>query len=345
MTEQAMPWPRLVVTGEDSAGRSSVVFDGPAPCHGLADGAVTSDVWQVDKVPDSVAAAATHRTSIATVPPTDGLKVSVTIMPPDGGDVQWGQTDTVEIVTVVSGEIHVLLESAETLLRAGDSFVERGTMHAWANRTSKSAVLVSTMVSATREPSSASPSTYSALNPDQTPDLSSVSGFAPRLVVSGLDAEGLSTIVYDGDQLARATTAVSTVVELWRVDRVPTEVLKPSTSAPAYSQPPPDDGLMMIMAALPPDSEWATNSAAYAEALSLSGIPEGERTGKVQGFHQTDTVDVVTVISGEVWLALDEGEVRLTPGDTIVQRGTNHAWMNRTEEPTVFVLVMASAIR
>jgi quercetin dioxygenase-like cupin family protein len=44
------------------------------------------------------------------------------------------RTDTVDVVTVVSGELHAILETGEIVLRAGDSIVQRGTMHAWSNR-------------------------------------------------------------------------------------------------------------------------------------------------------------------------------------------------------------------
>ena len=59
-------------------------------------------------------------------------------------------TDTVDVLTVVEGEIYVVLEDTETLLRVGDSVIQRGTNHAWSNRSDRPAVLVATMMSATR---------------------------------------------------------------------------------------------------------------------------------------------------------------------------------------------------
>jgi quercetin dioxygenase-like cupin family protein len=62
--------------------------------------------------------------------------------------------------------------------------------------------------------------------------------------------------------------------------------------------------------------------------------------------HTTDTVDYGTVLSGEIWLILDDGaEVHLTPGDCVVQNGTQHAWHNRTSEPCVMVGVTVGAER
>ena len=62
--------------------------------------------------------------------------------------------------------------------------------------------------------------------------------------------------------------------------------------------------------------------------------------------HTTDMVDYATILSGEVWLVLDDGvEVHLTPGDCVVQNGTQHAWHNRNPEPCVFVGVAVGAER
>jgi len=64
------------------------------------------------------------------------------------------------------------------------------------------------------------------------------------------------------------------------------------------------------------------------------------------GMHVTDTVDMYFVLSGEVWLELDEGNERLVrAGDTLVQNGTVHAWHNRANEPCRMVSFMAGANR
>jgi len=64
------------------------------------------------------------------------------------------------------------------------------------------------------------------------------------------------------------------------------------------------------------------------------------------GMHTTDTVDFDVVISGEVWLELDDGaEVRLGPGDCVVQNGTRHRWHNRTSEPCVIAVALLGMTR
>jgi len=64
------------------------------------------------------------------------------------------------------------------------------------------------------------------------------------------------------------------------------------------------------------------------------------------GMHRTDTIDYEYVISGEVWLELDDGkEVHLRPGDTVVQNGTRHAWRNKGSEPCLMALCLIGANR
>ncbi|HET7201498.1 MAG TPA: cupin domain-containing protein, partial [Burkholderiales bacterium] len=66
-------------------------------------------------------------------------------------------------------------------------------------------------------------------------------------------------------------------------------------------------------------------------------------TRRHPGMHRTDTVDYCVVLSGEIWAVLDEGEVLLRAGDCLVQRGTSHAWSNRSEEPCVIAFVLIDA--
>jgi uncharacterized cupin superfamily protein len=51
--------------------------------------------------------------------------------------------------------------------------------------------------------------------------------------------------------------------------------------------------------------------------------------------QRTRTLDFCLVLDGEITLVLDTEEVHLTAGDTVVQRGTNHAWSNRSDRPCV----------
>jgi len=64
------------------------------------------------------------------------------------------------------------------------------------------------------------------------------------------------------------------------------------------------------------------------------------------GMHTTDTVDFDVVLSGEVYLELDDGaEVFLKPGDCVVQNGTRHAWHNRSSQNCVIAVALLGAER
>jgi mannose-6-phosphate isomerase-like protein (cupin superfamily) len=59
--------------------------------------------------------------------------------------------------------------------------------------------------------------------------------------------------------------------------------------------------------------------------------------------HKTDSIDYLVVISGSMHMLMEEGEVELHPGDCIVQRGTNHAWVNRSGKPCLIAAVLIDA--
>ena len=94
---------------------------------------------------------------------------------------------------------------------------------------------------------------------------------------------------------------------------------------------------------IPPDSvqNALTPEEAAAAFAAIGAAHAHGLDGPHALMHRTETVDYGIVLSGEVWLVVDEGETRLGPGDVVVQRGTNHAWSNRTEETArmAFVLV------
>ena len=63
-------------------------------------------------------------------------------------------------------------------------------------------------------------------------------------------------------------------------------------------------------------------------------------TSKHPAMHKTKTIDYIILLSGDVTLLLDEDEVRLKPFNVVVQRGTNHAWVNNGNEPALLIAVL-----
>jgi mannose-6-phosphate isomerase-like protein (cupin superfamily) len=111
---------------------------------------------------------------------------------------------------------------------------------------------------------------------------------------------------------------------------------------------PDPHGSRLIIVQFPPDSVMQSpnfNPAAAGQefAQHIPGLAEKfEPDGS--GMHKTMTVDYDIVLSGELWLELDDGEVRhLKPGDIVVQNGTRHAWHNRGQVPAVMAAILLNA--
>lgn len=162
-----------------------------------------------------------------------------------------------------------------------------------------------------------------------------------RRVVSGLDAVGKSTIVLDEYAKSRVAREASTICDVWGVDGLPPRMADDYAFTERFEPSLPSTGFIVRVATFPPEREidWA---AARREP-PYSSIPDGY--SDIPGLHVTETVDVVTVVSGELYAVLETTETLLRPGDTFIQRGTKHAWSNRGTEPVTVVAVMMAAER
>ncbi len=65
--------------------------------------------------------------------------------------------------------------------------------------------------------------------------------------------------------------------------------------------------------------------------------------GVAKRWHQTDSIDYAVVLSGEIYMELDEGEVHLKAGDVLIQKSTMHNWVNRGTDPCVMAFVLIAA--
>ena len=73
-------------------------------------------------------------------------------------------------------------------------------------------------------------------------------------------------------------------------------------------------------------------------------MPSDEDLKRHPSMHRTDTLDFICCVKGEIYLMTDLDEVLLTPGDSVVIRGVNHAWSNRSTEPCLLAVSMIDAI-
>ena len=100
---------------------------------------------------------------------------------------------------------------------------------------------------------------------------------------------------------------------------------------------PPRHGSLCRIVTIPPDAVWRGKVGApeVAAHFQVMGAPRAS-TFSPRAPHpymqKTRTLDFCLILEGEVTLVLDTEEVALTAGDTVVERGTNHAWSNRSDK-------------
>jgi mannose-6-phosphate isomerase-like protein (cupin superfamily) len=90
--------------------------------------------------------------------------------------------------------------------------------------------------------------------------------------------------------------------------------------------------LLTAQEAVEPNERAFTIMPVSGHLLRIIEIYPPSRGGKRTVMHRTSTVDYVVVLQGEIVLVLDDSEVTLRPGDVVVQRGTDHAWENRSPD-------------
>lgn len=170
-------------------------------------------------------------------------------------------------------------------------------------------------------------------------------------IVTGQDKSGKSVIVRNAPvkPLTLSLLPGYEFHRLWGSDSVPE---LPSDGTPPL-QPlyfPLQCGFRFAFFTIPPDTTTSLDEIDMASALEemrqkLPGMMEVLEPDH-PGMHRTDTVDFDVVVSGEVYLELDDGaEVCLKGGDCVIQNGTRHAWHNRSSEKCVIAVAIVGAMR
>ena len=166
-----------------------------------------------------------------------------------------------------------------------------------------------------------------------------------RRIVTGHNQEGRSIITIDGPPARSIGEDVGGLFELWNtdgniidtkdnLDRADQDIiLSPPTGGTKFRyfqiNPTPEGIPMEIMQEI------------AADAFEKIGAGHHRvDTSKHPAMHKTETIDYIILLKGDVTLILDEDEVTLKPHDVVVQRGTNHAWVNNGDEPALLIAVL-----
>jgi mannose-6-phosphate isomerase-like protein (cupin superfamily) len=169
-------------------------------------------------------------------------------------------------------------------------------------------------------------------------------------VVTGHDASGKAIVSTNGTlpTVTEIKAIPGTIFhEVWSTGATPVEInngIDPSTGP--ISLPPPKHGTRIRFVDIPPDTaDFLANGAARMHE-AFAEIGDSKATTANAGsphplMHRTETIDYGIVIEGSLTLILDDSEVELKVGSVVIQRGTNHAWANRSGKlcRMLFVLV------
>lgn len=155
----------------------------------------------------------------------------------------------------------------------------------------------------------------------------------PRRVITG-EQSGRSTILKDSAVNHFEPIPGLVISDIWVTDTMPVDLNKQITTENTIFPNTPKNGSYFRYVFIPPDSEVKQYYPKSGNVNPSAAHPLMHKTGKLE---------YVIILSGEIYLILDEGETLLKPGDIVVQLGSNHAWSNRADKPCVQIAILLDA--
>lgn len=161
-----------------------------------------------------------------------------------------------------------------------------------------------------------------------------------RRIVTGHDPDGKAMVLSDGPlpHVTRPPMQPGLAFhEIWNTAATPAPVsfTEAEPTDRHRDTAPPANGTIIRIVDIPPEGEDGPgfDKAQAREVFSAVGLGENaEHTlpGRHPLMHRTESIDYGIVLAGEITLLLDDEAVPLKPGDVVIQRGTIHAWANRS---------------
>ncbi len=168
-----------------------------------------------------------------------------------------------------------------------------------------------------------------------------------RRLVTGHDNNGRSKFIMDG----AATSVLEVeamgglrVTDLWETFDSPADNRgeKDNADRDVHLEPGARGSIFRIVE-FPPDSVWKDSGDGAAAFAAIQASHAADASSDDPAMHKTDTVDYALVLDGEIWAVMDTEERLMKAGDALVQRGTNHAWANKTEKNCRVMFVLSGA--
>ena len=161
-----------------------------------------------------------------------------------------------------------------------------------------------------------------------------------KRIVTGHNEEGKSIVAFDGPPVSS--------FQMWVTDKSPADNKDKNDAGERQIrlEPPPNGSKFAYFQVFPEDPSWSVEEIEKETAAGFAAIDAAHcrpDTTRDPRMHKTKTVDYIILLEGEVTLLLDEDEVDLKPFDVVIQRGTNHAWINKGSTPALLAAILIDA--
>ena len=260
------------------------------------------------------------------------------------------KTKTIDYAILLEGERPMVLDDAEVHWQPGDVIIQVGAYHKWTSPR-QGGIVAFDMFDADFPdgPSGLAQGNDKVLIAD--PNRKMPDGIKPSRRIVTIDKEpGRSTLVTDGPspdiRLDPARPGYA-AARMWVTDSMPAKIVFETLHLPHTIEPPPNGSVLRVLT-IPPDDAWkgkvgSAEVKAYFQAMGSPNASAYSSKAPHPYMQKTRTLDFGFVLQGEIVLVLDTQEVRLKAGDIIIQRGTSHAWSNRSGKPAVVAIASHDA--
>jgi len=170
-----------------------------------------------------------------------------------------------------------------------------------------------------------------------------------RRVVTGHDKNGKAIVLSDGPCTAikiNANRSGHKSTDIWKTTAMPVPIAREEadpTQGPRDFVPPMGTKIRISEIGPEPEAFRHLTPEQAREFFKAGGNEHAstfEQGGRHPFMHRTESVDYAVVLEGEITMLLDDQDVVLKAGDIVIQRGTNHAWSNRSGKPVRMLYIL-----
>lgn len=371
---------RRIITGNDERGKSRVVWDGPAPGthesnfkgRGHTDfwvwretppalnGNEDAGLWN-DEFPGPVGGG--HLRVVHWLAKTEESPPNEPYKSPEPHGRTWDRgggnhynrsymhkTKSLDYGILLSGERVMELDDCKVTLKPGDVVIDVGAWHLWDS--SKMGCMMAFDMFDAEFVDGLAGTVQGNDKPMRPPENQKLPpGVKPqRRIVAADRVAGKSSLVGDApspDVRVDPARPGFALQRMWVVDSFPAKLVYETLHLP-HVLVPPAKGSVLNVFTFPPEAEWKGKVGqrevqAYFQTMGAPGASTYSPQAPNPYMQKMRTLDLCMVLEGEIWLMLDTQEVRVKAGEIVINRGTNHAWSNRSTKPAVVAIASHDA--